>query len=107
MERETLKYWLALNRVKGLKKPQMEALAGKALSPEDLFKGWKREARRFREYGFTGELLEGIGGFDGWGRIAEELALFDKSGISVVTYEAAAYPGLLREIDDPPCLLYV
>ncbi|MBI5344269.1 MAG: DNA-protecting protein DprA [Deltaproteobacteria bacterium] len=107
MERETLKYWLALNRVKGLKKPQMEALAGKDLSPEGLFKGRKSEAAARREHGFTEELLEGIGGFDGWGRIAEELALLDKSGISVVTYGDPAYPGLLREIDDPPCLLYV
>lgn len=45
--------------------------------------------------------------FDDWGKVAEVFENADRVGAQIISYQDAVYPPLLREIYDPPVLLWV
>lgn len=49
----------------------------------------------------------GVKAFDAWDWVDDEIALIEKAGARVVAFTDAGYPPLLREINDPPVMLYV
>ena len=99
-----LKYWLWLSNLRGLGNQTRLSLLRRFVSPEEIY------------YADEGELLltEGI-------RREEAAALADKRldtaekiladctrlGIRILTIQDAEYPGRLKNIYDPPVLLYV
>ena len=99
-----LKYWLWLSNLRGLGNQTRLSLLRRFVSPEEIY------------YADEGELLltEGI-------RREETAALADKRldtaekiladctrlGIRILTIQDAEYPGRLKNIYDPPVLLYV
>lgn len=100
----SLKYWLWLTELRGLTNQTRLALLRHFESPENVF------------YADAGEILltEGITraqakalenkDLSGADRI---LADCQRLGAQIMTIQDAAYPGRLRNIYDPPCLLYI
>ena len=99
-----LKYWLWLARIRGLKNQTRLALLRHFGSPEDLY------------FADEGEILltEGIDrrqadllsnhSLEDADRILGEC---QRLNVRILTLQDAAYPGRLRDIFDPPCILYV
>ncbi len=100
-----LRDWLALEAVKGLTRSMGIGLLKSFGSPEAVFEGCKSGAIG-KESGLTVKALNGIKDFNDWGRVDDELALVESLGARVITYNDDEYPELLREIYDPPYLLY-
>ena len=99
-----LKYWLWLTELRGLGNQARLALLRRFGSPEDVF------------YADTGEILltEGITRADAAVLENHDLKAADriladcqKLDIRIVTIHDAEYPDRLKNIYDPPCLLYV
>ncbi|MBQ9348964.1 MAG: DNA-processing protein DprA [Oscillibacter sp.] len=99
-----MKYWLWLTNLRGLRNQTRLALLRHFGTPENLY------------YADEGEILltEGIDrqqadllknrSLDTANRILGEC---QRLNIQLLTLQDAAYPGRLRDIYDPPCLLYV
>ena len=99
-----LKYWLWLTNLRGLGNQARLALLRHFASPEDVFYADKGEI--LLTEGITREqasLLEDH-------RLEEAdriLADCQRLGIRILTIQDAEYPARLKNIYDPPCLLYV
>lgn len=102
MDTASLKYWFALTRVKGLQLLTLKELIERFGSPKDLFNESKTSIAAF-----SGSLADGVKAFDGWLWVDKELAEIERLGVRVFTYADAEYPSQLKEITDPPVLLYV
>lgn len=99
-----LKYWLWLTRLRGLSNQTGLALLRHFGTPENVF------------YADAGEVLltEGITRdqaalLENHDLSAADRILADcqRLDIDILTFQDAAYPGRLKNIYDPPCLLYV
>ena len=99
-----LQYWLWLTRLTGLRNQTRLALLRRFGTPENIYYAREEEIL----------LTEGVDRQQS--RILSQHALddadkvlgdCDRLGIQIVTMQDAAYPGRLRDIYDPPCLLYV
>lgn len=99
MDKDALKYWLALARVKtaGRRKDMLSRFP----EPENLFK----ETARVLD-ALSPEAASIVKGFDDWQWVDEELGRIEAAGAAIITFNDSNYPAALREIDDPPCLLY-
>lgn len=102
MDTNLLKYWLALTRVKGLSLLALKEALYRFGSPEGLF-----SASRASIAAFSGALADGVAAYDGWEWVDKELEEIARIGARVVTFADPQYPAQLREINDPPVLLYV
>ncbi|OGQ60786.1 MAG: DNA protecting protein DprA [Deltaproteobacteria bacterium RIFCSPLOWO2_02_FULL_53_8] len=102
MDTASLRYWLALTKVKGLQLLTLKALLDRFGSPESLFKESKASIAAF-----SGSLADGIKAFDEWAWVDKELAGVERLGARVLTYADTGYPTQLKEINDPPVLLYI
>ena len=99
-----LKYWVWLSELPGLRRQTRLALAERFASPEDLYyadpeeilltEGISREqAHRLEDKSLA--------------RAEEILADCQRLGLRILTLQDADYPHRLRNIYDPPCLLYL
>lgn len=98
-----LKYWLWLTNLRGVRNQTRLALLRHFSTPEDIFYADPEELA----------LAEGItrGEIDALGDHAlasadRILAECQKLGLGILTLQDAAYPGRLKNIYDPPCVLY-
>lgn len=94
-----MRYWIALSRMKGIQR-RVRGLAGSFTGPEEVF------AAAGSDEGVDPALAKEIRGFRDWDSVDRELDLLDEKGIRVVAFDDSDYPDLLKEIDDPPCILY-
>ena len=99
-----LKYWLWLTELRGLKNQTRLALLRHFGTPEDVF------------YADAGEILLTEGMTREQAAILEDhrldaadriLADYQRLDLRLLTIQDAEYPGRLKNIYDPPCLLYV
>ena len=99
----SLKYWVWLSRLRGLGGQTRLSLLRRFGTAEDVF--YADEAELQLTEGITREQLERLKNHD-----LEEadriLADCQRLHIGILTMQDAAYPGRLRSIYDPPCLLY-
>jgi len=99
-----LKYWTAFHRIPGIGRVRYQALVGRFGSLADA---WSAGPADLRAAGLEDRIVRAI--------IAErpnldpdaELERLEKHGIRALTWSDEAYPALLKEIDDPPPVLYV
>src|SRR6266508_399076 len=99
-----LKYWTAFHRIPGIGRVRYQALVGRFGSLADA---WSAGPADLRAAGLEDRIVRAI--------IAErpnldpdaELERMEKHGIRALTWSDEAYPALLKEIDDPPPVLYV
>ncbi|MBI5560083.1 MAG: DNA-protecting protein DprA [Deltaproteobacteria bacterium] len=103
MKEERLKYWLALRRIKGVCSPEFMAFLNGVNDAKDVFEmggsGPKAEGLKV--------IFERVRNFPEWGAIERELEFLEKNNdVRVTTIKDASYPKRLKEIYDPPIVLY-
>ncbi|MCM8792488.1 MAG: DNA-processing protein DprA [Candidatus Omnitrophica bacterium] len=101
---EKLEILLALNMVSEVKPICVQIFQKLSLSPKDIFRLSEREL--INEFGIAPQLAIKITSFD-TNKIKEEFALIKKYNLKIITYMDDEYPFLLRQIYDPPFVLYV
>jgi DNA processing protein len=108
VDRERLRYWLALGRVKSRARAaearQLAGLIEKSKDAKELFDrggGGKRGGSGAEAFAASTRLKK-----DDWEWVEEELDLAEEHGAGLITIKDRAYPPLLREVYDPPLLLY-
>lgn len=97
-----LKYWLALSRLKRLERFPIGGLLARLGAPEGIFS----ESGPALE-GFSADFARSVRAFKDWAWVDKELRAIDDSGARVATYSGAEYPPALKDIHDPPPLLYL
>jgi len=95
---DELRAFLAFSRLKSLSKAAKIQIAGELPGLVPLF----RDAAG----PFNGAVGEEISSFAGWKEIDEELSALGKMGGEAVTLKDEAYPECLRNIPDPPLVLF-
>ncbi len=97
-------YWVGINLVKGIGAARLRLLLDHFGSVEAI---WRAPAQALYATGLSPRLVESL--LDVRARVSLD-AVWDRIqslGIQVLTWESDAYPRRLREIDQPPPVLYV
>ena len=105
MDRDTLKYWLALNNVVGVGRTLFHRLVQAFGSPREVFSASKNDLLRVQGLGdkVAGEIKR----FDIDSSSERELRFAEKEGVRILTLESPEYSSLLKSIFDPPPVLYI
>ncbi len=97
------KYWVAFNLVRGIGAVRLQALIDHF---GDAASAWSGEPNELREAGLSSKIVERLlemrGNLDVdklWERIVAQ-------GIHIITWQDESYPRRLKEIDQPPPVLY-
>ncbi len=102
MDRVELPYWIALSRIRGVRRPLVKDLLDRILKGElrirDVFDGGAS--------GIAPALQRALKAFKAWKAVERELGLAEKKGVNILTFADEGYPPLLRHIYDPPVILY-
>ena len=96
--------WLLLSRVPGMGPRTCLALLQHFGSPQQIFTA---EPGKLVALGLRDKLIEGITRPPGLDLIAADLRWLEQEDHHLLTLHHPAYPSLLRELPDPPLLLYV
>lgn len=102
MDGKALKYWLALSRVRGIGQFDLKGVMERFGSPEEIFSA---PSRLLEAFSFV--FAEAVREFSAWEWAERELELIEERKVTVVTFLDPRFPPLLRQICDPPCLLYM
>ena len=97
-------WWVALNLVPNIGSVKAKALLDYFPHPADIFKAGKSDLMKVGKLSFQD--TETILGFK-METAEEELRLAEKHGFEILPQNDSRYPGLLKQIPDPPVLLYV
>jgi len=98
------RYWIGFNLIKGIGAVRMQALVQHF---GDLADAWKASPADLAEAGLGRKVIERVI------QAREEVDLtklwekIESQGIKVLTWQDESYPGRLREIDQPPPVLYI
>src|SRR3981189_2589793 len=74
-------------------------------SPPEILRAKPKDLRNVQ--GIGNEVAEPIIAWEKYAKLTEELERVRKFGATIITQADPAYPALLREIHDPPVVLYV
>ncbi len=102
---EEIFYWLALNLIPGVGSILLKRLLDRFKTPEAVFRAPMRELLKIEGLGekVAGEIqkgpLEKV--------VGRELSLLKEIGGKIITFKDEDYPKRLKDIYDPPALLYV
>ncbi|HZT68535.1 MAG TPA: DNA-processing protein DprA [Terriglobia bacterium] len=97
-------YWLGLSMVEGLGVRGAHKLVGHLGSPKAAYMASLTE---LEGSGLPAAVCQSIFAQAGLKEAERELEAAERAGCHVVYYEHSAYPSLLRQISDPPLVLYV
>lgn len=97
--------YLALNLIPRLGPVRLRRLLNALGSPQRVLSATTDELRQVE--GVGPEAAKSIAGWKETVRLDDELAAIEKAGITILIQTDAKYPTLLREIHDPPTVLYV
>jgi DNA processing protein len=98
------RYWIAFNLVKGIGSARMRALLdyfGEAQT------AWEAAPAELEAAGLSVRLAEAVVQARQSGALERTWETIQKEGLSVLTWEDEAYPRRLKEIDQPPPVLYL
>ncbi len=101
---DEIKYWVALNMVLGVGKTLFHRLIGEFGSPEQVFRVPRKDLMRVE--GIGDKTATEIANFGVEAKVDRELRLLEKIQARILTLVSPEYPELLRQIYDPPPLLY-
>lgn len=99
---EVRTFWLALHHIKGLGPVGQRKLLDAFPSINEIFSA---DACSLTEFGFKKKLINAISRPD-WESIEADLLWLDSPDHHLVTIDSDEYPLLLREIPDPPIVLF-
>jgi DNA processing protein len=98
-----LKYWIALNFILSDSLRSARIITENFPSVEDVFHASKGD---FLALGLDKDIAEALSSPDLLDKACDEIDRLKKRGYSVLTIEDEKFPKLLREISDPPLVLY-
>jgi DNA processing protein len=101
---ESRAYWIAFSLVKGIGAVRLKGLLAMF---GNLEKAWNARAEDLREAGLSEKIIENVQRIRKGVDLDALLFNLDAKGIQAFTWEDAAYPRRLKEIDQPPPVLYV
>ena len=104
MEKSELTCWVALNLVPEIGPARARSLLEHFPTPAEIFKATKKDLMQVPGLAFRD--IENIKRFE-MKMAEEEASLAEDSGIDIVVRNDPRYPTLLKQIPDPPVLLYV
>lgn len=104
MSEEDVLYWLALTRVEGLGLRSAHRLCEHFGSPQSAYMASLTE---LETVGLPAPVCQAIFAQAGVKEAEKEIEAAIQLGCQLLTYASDAYPPLLREIPDPPLVLYV
>ncbi len=102
-ERDDRCYWLALQRTPGIGHRSARKMLSEFASAKAIFEA---DRERLARMGLPRACIDGLMNPD-WAAVDRDLAWLTESDNSVMTWQDADYPALLREIPDPPVLLFI
>ena len=102
-QRDDLAYWLALNRAPGLGPVGLRALFQHQPDPRLIFEGARTQ---LHQLGLPVKTLAYLAAPD-WAAVDQDLAWATEAGHHLLTLGDDGYPPRLREIADPPLVLFV
>lgn len=102
MDEQEGAFWLALHRVNGLGSVGQRKLLDTFPSVKEIFSA---DIQLLKELGLRKKSIQSICQPD-WGKVEADLRWLDSSNHHLVTIDSDVYPLLLREIHDPPILLF-
>ena len=97
-------YWVAFNQVKGIGAVRLRALLDYF---GNLEVAWQAPADALTAVGLTQRIVENILAARSGSLLEKTWALIEQKNIQVLTWEDETYPRRLKEIDQPPPVLYV
>jgi DNA processing protein len=97
------KYWIALNFVLSESLRSARIITQNFPSVEDVFRSSKTD---LRSLGLEEEIVDALSSQDLLDRADREIGRLEKTGFSVLTIRDKHFPKCLREIFDPPLVLY-
>jgi len=103
--RDSTFYWIALNLVPGVGRITFRKLLQRFKEPKKVFAASREELQSI--HGLKKNSLEQIYGFKIEHLAEKELKRVAALGYDIITWQDESYPRYLREIPDPPLLLYV
>ncbi len=103
MDRATLKYWIGFNRASGIGSVRLRALIDHF---GDVERAWNAPAEALASAGLDRRSLKSLIRTRNQDLDAH-LEAVEKAGAWIITLDDEDYPFLLRQIPDPPLLLYI
>ncbi len=97
-------YWVAFNLVRGIGAVRLQALIDRF---GDACSAWQASESDLRESGLGSKVVERLLEVRGTLDVAQLWERIAAQGIHVITCQDEAYPARLKEIDQPPPVLYV
>lgn len=97
MDRDKLKYYLALYRIRGLSPERLREAIRAAKGARSLFTESSADYK---------DIYAKARSFSDWSWVERELDRAEEDGVELVTIEDTVYPSSLREIFTPPLVLY-
>jgi len=104
MSNPNLKYWVALNNIEGLGPSHFRQLLRYFDSVESA---WNADVSDLKNLNFSEKLIENFLQTRRNLDLKTRMAQLSKLGVELLTISSPDYPLLLKQIDDPPPLLYV
>jgi len=96
---------MALGSVKGVGNVFIKRLLSRFHSPAEVFGATESDLSQVE--GARPQAVAAILGFEGWDDVRREFERATKAGVDIIGFDDPAYPANLREIHDPPPVLYV
>ena len=98
------KYWIGFNLIKGIGAVRMQGLVAYF---GDLETAWKADPAELAEAGLGVKVVERVLGARKQIDLDQVWAKIEAQGIQIHTWVDESYPARLREIDQPPPVLYI
>ena len=98
------RYWVGFNLVKGIGAVRLQALRDHF---GDLALAWQAPMDALQAAGLSPKLAERVSQVRAGVDLDKVLARINAQGIEILTWEDELYPPRLKEIDQPPPVLYV
>ena len=98
------KYWIGFNLIKGIGAVRMQGLVA---AFGDLESAWKADSASLSEAGLGSKLIDRVIQARGNINLDQVWEKIENQGIKILTWQDEEYPSRLREIDQPPPVLYV
>jgi len=97
-------YWIAFSLVKGIGAVRLKGLLN---AFGNLENAWNARPQELQEAGLPEKIIENLQRIRKGVDLDALLFNLESKGIQTLTWEDAAYPRRLKEIDQPPPVLYV
>ena len=98
------KYWIGFNMIKGIGAVRMQGLVAHF---GDMESAWNSDVNELAEAGLGSKTIERVVAARQSVKLDQLWAKIESQGIKILTWSDERYPARLKEIDQPPPVLYI